>query len=196
MGSLRSRSRLFFLGALVCLAGACSRSPGPAPSTAGSPAPGARSSDAAVWAGVPLRGNSTEALRAYLNSVEEIKPKRFEVQWNPAALPVDKAAALRSLRAVSPDGATFTFASDEPALARMKAGGVLWVWDIAVRKVDGVEVLGSVVRVHTREVALTEAMPNAQIEFEAPLNSRTISRSARSSPRALQRRAATTARRA
>ena len=101
--------------------------------------------------------------------MEEIKPKRFEVQWNPATVPVDKAAALRSLRAVSPDGATFTFASDEPALARMKAGSILWVWDIAVRKVDSVEVLGSVTRVHTREVALTEAMPNAQIEFEAPL---------------------------
>ena len=167
---LRTRgSRLLALGLLVCLAGACSRSSGPAAPTAESAAPGARPAGAAVWAGVPLRGNSTEALRAYLNSVEEIKPKRFEVQWNPATVPIDKAAALRSLRAVSRDGATFTFAADEPALARLKTGSILWVWDIAVRKVDSVETFGALTRVHTREVALTEAMPNAQIEFETPV---------------------------
>ena len=167
---LRTRgSRLPALGLLVCLAGACSRSSGPAAPTAESAAPGARPAGAAVWAGVPLRGNSTEALRAYLNSVEEIKPKRFEVQWNPATVPIDKAAALRSLRAVSRDGATFTFAADEPALARLKTGSILWVWDIAVRKVDSVETFGALTRVHTREVALTEAMPNAQIEFETPV---------------------------
>ena len=51
-----------------------------------------------------MRGNSTEALRTYLTTVEEIKPKRFEVQWNPATVAIDKAATLRSLRAVSRDG--------------------------------------------------------------------------------------------
>jgi hypothetical protein len=122
-----------------------------------------------VWAGVPLRGNSTEALRAYLNSVEEIKPKRFEVQWNPATVAIDKAAALRSLRTVSRDGSTFTFASDEPAVGKLKPGSILWVWDIAVRKVDSVETLGAVTHVHTSVVTLTEAMPNAQIEFETPV---------------------------
>src|SRR5262249_29424055 len=82
----------------------------------------------------------------------------------------DKAAALRSLRAVSRDGATFTFSSDEPALAKLKPGtSILWVWDIAVRKVDSVETFGEVTHVHTSVVKLTEAMPNAQIEFETPL---------------------------
>jgi hypothetical protein len=118
---------------------------------------------------VPLRGNSTEALRAYLNSVEEIKPKRFEVQWNPATVAIDKAAALRSLRTVSRDGSTFTFASDEPAVGKLKPGSILWVWDIAVRKVERVETFGAVTHVHTSVVTLTEAMPNAQIEFEAPV---------------------------
>jgi hypothetical protein len=118
---------------------------------------------------VPLRGNSTEALRAYLSTVEEIKPKRFEVQWNPATVAIDKVAALRSLRAVSRDGSTLTFASDEPALAKLKPGSILWVWDIAVRKVDSVETFGGVTHVHTSVVTLTEAMPNARIEFEAPV---------------------------
>ena len=173
--SIRSSwSRLFALGVLGCLAGACSRSSGPAAPTAGSPVPGARPGGAAVWAGVPLRGNSTEALRAYLNSVEEIKPKRFEVQWNPATVAIDKAAALRSLRTVSRDGATFTFAADEPAVAKLKTGSILWVWDIAVRKVDSVETIGGVTRVSTSVVKLNEAMPNAQIEFEAPVKLREL----------------------
>ena len=116
-----------------------------------------------------MRGNSTEALRAYLNTVEEIKPKRFEVQWNPATVAIDKAAALRSLRAVSRDGSTFTFASDEPALTKLKPGSILWVWDIAVRKVDSIETFGAVTHVHTSVVKLTEAMPNARIEFETPV---------------------------
>jgi hypothetical protein len=162
--------RLLAIGLLLFMASSCSRSPAPSPSTAESPASGARPAGAAVWAGVPLRGNSTEALRAYLNTVEEIKPKRFEVQWNPATVAIDKAAALRSLRAVSRDGSTFTFASDEPALAKLKPGSsILWVWDIAVRKVDSVETFGAVTHVHTSVVKLTEAMPNAQIEFETPV---------------------------
>jgi hypothetical protein len=165
-----SGGRLLALGIALSLAAGCSRSSGPSSSTTESSAAGAaKPTGAAVWAGVPLRGNSTEALRTYLTTVEEIKPKRFEVQWNPATVAIDKAAALRSLRAVSRDGSTFTFASDEPALARLKPGSILWVWDIAVRKVDSVETFGAVTHVHTSVVKLTEAMPNAHIEFETPL---------------------------
>ena len=164
-------ARLVVAAAALCLAGACGHSSAPSASgTAEAPGAGKKPGEAPVWAGVPLRGNSTEALRAYLNSVEEVKPKRFEVQWNPATVAIDKAAALRSLRAVSRDGATFTFSSDEPALAKLQPGkSILWVWDIAVRKVDSVETFGEVTRVHTSVVKLTEAMPNAQIEFETPL---------------------------
>ncbi|HEY7964945.1 MAG TPA: hypothetical protein VID49_12590, partial [Steroidobacteraceae bacterium] len=86
-----SGGRLIGLALSVCLAGACSRAPAPATSSA--PAPSApKVAGAAVWSGVPLRGNSTEALRTYLNTVEEIKPKRFEVQWSPAVVAIDKAA--------------------------------------------------------------------------------------------------------
>ena len=167
---LKDRPRLLAAVGVAFLAAACSRSPGPSSSSAESPAPGGKPAGTAPWAGVPLRGNSTEALRAYLNSVEEIKRKRFEVQWSPATVAIDKAAALRSLRAVSRDGSTFTFASDEPALAKLKPGSsILWIWDIAVRKVDSIETFGTVTHVHTSVVALTEAMPNARIEFETPV---------------------------
>ena len=162
-------ARLLALGIALSLAAGCSRPAGPSSSTASSAAGAARPPGAAVWSGVPLRGNSTEALRAYLATVEEIKPKRFEVQWNPATVAIDKAAALRSLRAISRDGSTFTFASDEPALTKLKPGSILWVWDLAVRKVDSLETFGAVTHVHTSLVKLTEAMPNARIEFEAPV---------------------------
>ena len=163
---------LLALGIALSLAAGCSRSAGPSSSSASSAssaAGAAKPPGAAVWSGVPLRGNSTEALRAYLTTVEEIKPKRFEVQWNPATVAIDKAAALRSLRAISRDGSTFTFASDEPALTKLKPGSILWVWDLAVRKVDSLETFGAVTHVHTSLVKLTEAMPNARIEFEAPV---------------------------
>jgi hypothetical protein len=161
---------MFALGLSVATASSgCHRQTGP--STAAPPAAPAHASGpkGPVWSGVPLRGNSTESLRAYLSTVEEVKPKRFEVHWNPATVAIDKAAALRSLRAVSRDGAIITFASDEPAVAQLKPGSILWVWDIAVRKVDSIETYGDVTRVHTSEVKLNEAMPDAQIEFEAPL---------------------------
>jgi hypothetical protein len=132
-------------------------------------APDARPKDAAPWAGVPLRGNNQAALRAYLASVEEVKPTKFKVEWNPATVAIDKAAAMRSLRSVSHDGSTFALSSAEPAVAKLKPGSILWIWDIAIRKVDSVETFGDVTRVHTTEVRLTEAMPNAEIEFQAPV---------------------------
>src|SRR5438045_3682474 len=61
------------------------------------------------WSGHVLRGDSTEALRNYLRSVQEVKASRFEVQWNPATVQIDREAAIRSLVSVSRDGATFVF---------------------------------------------------------------------------------------
>ena len=152
--------------AIATLVAACSR---PSGTASPPPAEDSKPKGSTVWAGTPLRGNNPDALRAYLNSVEEVKPIRFEVHWNPATVAIDKAAALRSLRAVSHDGATITFASNEPKLAEIKPGSILWVYDIAIRKVDAIETYGEVTRVHTSPVKLTEAMPDAQIEFEAPL---------------------------
>jgi hypothetical protein len=121
------------------------------------------------WVGTTLHGNDTGALRAYIESVAEITPKNFKVEWNPATVAIDRAAALRSLRSISRDGAVIGLATSEPAVARLRPGSILWVWDIAVSKVQSVETQGDVTLVRTMPVALTEAIPNAQIEFEAPL---------------------------
>ena len=44
------------------------------------------------------------------------------------------------------DGSTITLAADEPAVAKLKPGSILWIWDIAVRKVDSVQTVGDVIK--------------------------------------------------
>ena len=134
------------------------------------------------WVGTTLRGNDTGALHAYIESVAEITPKNFKVEWNPATVAIDRAAALRSLRSISRDGAVIGLATSEPAVARLRPGSILWVWDIAVSKVQSLETKGDVTLVRTIPVALTEAIPNAQIEFEAPLTLKNYYISRRSTP--------------
>jgi hypothetical protein len=68
---------------------------------------------------------------------------------------------------VSSDGALLTLASDEPALSRLKPGSIIWIWDICIRRVGAVIAQGNDTLVRTSPVALTEAMPNAEIDVEA-----------------------------
>jgi len=149
----------------------CARHGAPASGTPAAPGTGAVSASTAgavpPWAGHALRGSDPQALRQYLLTVREVKPTRFHVRWNPATVAIDKQAALRSLRSVSHDGSTFVFAASEPAVGRLKAGSILWVWDLAVRKVDRVTTAGGMTRVHTIPIALNEAIPDADIEFDA-----------------------------
>jgi len=147
------------------------------------------SANGGSWVGAPLRGDDADALRAYIESVDEITPKKLKLEWNPATVAIDRAAALRSLRSVSRDGAVIGLATSEPAVARLRPGSILWVWDIAVRKVQSLETQGDVTLVRTVPVALTEAIPNAEIEFEAPLSLKNyyISRRAMPPPPATSR---------
>jgi len=124
---------------------------------------------AAPWSGHVLRGDDTESLRSYLRTVQEVKAKVFEVQWNPATVAIDREAAIRSLRRVSRDGVTFVFSADEPAVRNLKPGSIMWVRDLALRKVSAVDTQGGLTTVRTGVVSLNEAMPNAHIEFEAPV---------------------------
>ncbi len=161
----------------IGLLAACSKSPSPAPpapgpaasGAGGAPAASTRAAGAAPWSGAPLRGDDPAAIRAYLSSVVEIQPRKFDVRWNPATVAIDKATAMRALRRVSHDGAVFTFAAGEPAVAGLKAGSILWIYDIAIRKVDSVDEAAGAVKVHTSPVHLNEAIPDANIEFEAPV---------------------------
>lgn len=148
------------------LASGCGQQPaGPTAQPAGRPA----GATLAV-AGTLFNGNDPEQIRAYLQTVKEIKPIKFDVQWSPATVAVSKDAAIRSLLGVSRDGSTFRFARAEPVVARIKPGSILWIYDLAVAHVDSVDTRGDLVVVHTSPASLTQMFTRADIQFDAAPN--------------------------
>jgi len=121
-------------------------------------------------AGRMLDGADQATIRTYLQTVQEVKAKKFSVQWSPDTVPVSREEAMRSLQSINEDGSLFTFASSEPVVGRLAPGRILWIWDIAIRRVDSVVNLGDVTLVRTKPVALTQALPEAEIEFETVPN--------------------------
>lgn len=121
-------------------------------------------------AGTLFNGSDPDQIRAYLQTVKEITPVKFDVQWSPDTVAVSKEEAMRSLLGVSRDGSTFRFARAEPVVARLKPGSVLWIYDIAVSHVDRVATAGDIVVVHTSPASLTQAFTRADIEFDATPN--------------------------
>jgi hypothetical protein len=160
---------------VALLVGGCSRhasqqaSPGtssavPSASSAGAPAkpPGAT----LAVAGSLFTGD-TDQIRGYLQTVKEIKPAKFDVQWNADTVPVSKDEAMRSLVSISRDGSVYRFDSREPAVQRLKAGSILWIYDLAVKRVDRIDNAGDIIVVHTSPVSLTETFTRADIAFDA-----------------------------
>jgi hypothetical protein len=157
------------------LVGGCSRhasqqaspgtsSAGPSASSAGAPAkpPGAT----LAVAGSLFTGD-TDQIRGYLQTVKEIKPAKFDVQWNADTVPVSKDEAMRSLVSISIDGSVYRFDSREPVVQRLKAGSILWIYDLAVKRVDRIDNAGDIIVVHTSPVSLTETFTRADIAFDA-----------------------------
>jgi hypothetical protein len=155
-------------GALATLVAAllissCSRHGAERPASAGGRPPGAT----VAIAGTLFNGSDPDQIRAYLRTVKEITPVRFDVQWSPDTVAVSKEEALRSLLGVSRDGSTFRFARAEPVVGRIKPGSILWIYDIAVRHVDRLEAAGDLVVVRTSPASLTQAFTRADIAFDA-----------------------------
>lgn len=160
---------------VALLVGGCSRhasqqaspgtsSAGPSASSAGAPAkpPGAT----LAVAGSLFTGD-TDQIRGYLQTVKEIKPAKFDVQWNADTVPVSKDEAMRSLVSISRDGSVYRFDSREPVVQRLKAGSILWIYDLAVKRVDRIDNAGDIIVVHTSPVSLTETFTRADIAFDA-----------------------------
>ncbi|GAC1679501.1 MAG: hypothetical protein NVS9B2_30540 [Steroidobacteraceae bacterium] len=118
------------------------------------------------WAGAVLQAGDPDELKRYLANVHEIVPTKFKIEWNPATVAFDRDAAMRSLRAVSRDGHRFTLDPGEAAVAKLKPGSILWIYDVTVSKVYRIEHSGGSIIVYTVPVPLNEAIPNAQISFD------------------------------
>jgi hypothetical protein len=156
--------------ASVLVAGCARHAAGPAGSATSAQPNGRPPGATLAVAGTLFNGNDPDQIRAYLRTVKEIRPTKFEVQWSPATVAVSKDEALRSLLGVSRDGSTFRFVGTEPVVARIKPGSILWIYDIAVRHVDRVTAAGAVTVIHTSPASLTQAFTNADIEFDAAPN--------------------------
>ena len=116
----------------------------------------------------PMLVADSAGIRHYLESVDTVKGATFDVTWSPNAVRLTRDQTLRSLRRVSRDGATFTFAAGDPTIAGLKPGQILLVWGIALRKVTAVESQGPNTVVRTAIVSLPEAIPNGHIAWTAP----------------------------
>ena len=147
----------------------CSRHAGEKAAT-GSGAPAKPPGATLAVAGTLFTGEDADQIRAYLQTVKEIRPAKFSVQWSPNTVAVGKDEAMRSLLSVSRDGSVYTFNSREPAVAALKAGNILWIYDIALKRVEQVDTEGSITKVRTSQVSVTEAFTNADIQFEAEPN--------------------------
>lgn len=148
---------------LVALAGGCRSKPkseGPAAAGAG---PGTAGRLAAGIA--PVLVADSAGLRRYLETVDTVQGATFDVTWSPNAVRLSRDQTVKSLRRVSRDGATFTFAAGDPVIAALKPGQILLVWGIALRKVTGVEPRGGTTVVRTSIAALPEAIPNGHIAW-------------------------------
>ncbi len=144
-------------------------SPAASPPATG-PAAGRPPGATLAVAGELLDGRDPAAIRAYLQSVKEIQPAKLTLRWNPATVAVSRDAAMRSLQAISEDGSDYTFSAAEPAIAGLRVGSILWIWDIAIRRVDSLSRSGDVIVAHTGMVPVTQIWTDADIEFHAPVS--------------------------
>jgi hypothetical protein len=149
---------------VLVLAG-CSRKPEVPPPQV---APPADATSAPLAQSALITGDAA-GLRSYLGTVQETRAQRFDVEWHPDVVAVDRAAALRTLRAISPDGADFHFVADDPAVAALAPGRILFLWGIAVRRVRSVDRADGELVVRTDTVSLSEVFRNANIEIDYAL---------------------------
>lgn len=177
-GTVRCFMSLVACATMVALLSSCKKSPhsdatvagnGAGTAAAGSAMPGATLG----IAGHLFEGGDRDAIRTYLQTVHEIKAARFDVKWSPATVAVGRDAAMRALQSVSRDGSAFVFAANEPVVSTIKPGSILWIWDLALRRVDSVAAGGdSTVIVHTSAIPFAQAFTDAHIQFSSPVTLR------------------------
>lgn len=108
----------------------------------------------------------------------------FEVTYSPDTIVIDRATALKSLKSVSADESTLVFEHPDEKLLQLKAGSVMLLQELAVRKVTAVIRQGSQLIVGTEPAALTDAIAEGNIQFEAPVDFSTATAEGRPPPSA------------
>jgi len=140
------------------------------PPPAATPAAG---SEPALDSATFVHGGSRPALVAYLKNVRETPARKFEVEWNPDVVKIDRQAAIDSLQSVSADGAVFRF-TDSAVIRELQPGRILFLWGIALRRVIVAAADGNEWVVTTSQVSFPEVFRNANIDFESPLDTHQV----------------------
>jgi hypothetical protein len=94
---------------------------------------------------------------------------KFEVTYQPETVVIDPATTQKSFEGVSADGAVFVFNTSVPAIRGLKAGSVLLLQGLALKKVVAVETAGDSLIVATVPATLTDAIQDGHIQFDAPI---------------------------
>jgi len=138
------------------------------PASAESPsAPAA--TDTAPTGSVLIVPGDGASLRRYLETTPETPAKRFDVEWNPEVVRIDRGTAARTLRAVSADGRHYTFDAGEPVLTALKPGKIMALWGVAVRRVTDLREANGILEIDTANASLSEIFTRADIEIEFDL---------------------------
>lgn len=162
--ALQQMQRRLAVAALVVALAACHGKPKAGePEGAGGAGPAVTTRLASGVA--PVLVADSAGIRRYLETVDTVRGATFDVTWSPNTVRLTRDETLHSLRRVSRTGASFTFDAAEPKVHDLKAGQILLVWGIALRKVTAIEPKGADVVVRTDLVSLPEAIQNGHIAW-------------------------------
>src|SRR5574341_1513962 len=119
--------------------------------------------------GVVLRGDPA-MLHYYLQNVDTVQGASVQVTYRPETVFIPRDAAIRALRGASWDGVEWRFDAAEPVISRLQLGTVMIVWGLAFRRVRQVERQGDELVVRTEPAAFSDAVVDAHISWDAPLD--------------------------
>jgi len=129
-----------------------------------------RAKPIAASTGTPGSTGSSRILSTPAVDLMTLPGSVFEVTYTPETIVIDKVTALKSLKSVSADESTVVFDQPGEQLLQLKAGSVMLLQGLALRKVTGVLTQGSQLIVGTEAAALTDAIAEGNIQFEAPID--------------------------
>ncbi len=161
------RVMLFAAGLLGLFAGGCSHgtssggvSPAVSSSTTSSPGTSSNESLGGPWSGYEQAAN-------YANQHGTVV---YQVTYQPNAVVFDEGQTEQALKDISPDGVTYTLDAGSPIAAKLKAGSVLFLYGIAIRKVTAVQTRGANLLVSTTDGDITDAIRQGHISWQVPMD--------------------------
>jgi hypothetical protein len=155
---------MLMVGLMAGLIGGCSHAgPSTAPSgLAQSPvaSSGASQGQAGAWS----------EYETFANYAAQHGTVVYQATYQPNAVVFDEQATERALKAITPDGATYTLDAASPLAGQLKPGSVLFLYGIAIRKVTAVQTQGTNVVASTSDADITDLIKDGHIEWQVPID--------------------------